>query len=341
MKIKCTVAGFVRAMLAWSIVVLLFHFLPLFLSGCGGSSLAQTEGNLLANVQKIASGYKSAVGVYAKNLSNGRTFGYHEDESFATASAFKVPVMIELFRRVSSGELKLDQRRRVPARGISRRYASGVLKMFENQPELTLRDYCRLMIIVSDDIAADTLMQFISPASVTATMKKLGFSHTRVSGNCTQMHYRMAGIESSFGSPENDELMRRLEQAGRWRIAGFADRSAAGNVTTPKEMGEIFEKLHNGQVVSAEASAQMIAILKQASDRNMIPRYLPPDTEVAHKIGATWRVKVDAGIAYLSRGPLVISIFAYFDPDEKGTRDMIAEIARALAQSAELNGAVP
>jgi beta-lactamase class A len=298
---------------------------------------AQTEGNLDASVRKLAETFKGSAGVYAKNLKSGKTYTFQADESFATASVFKVPVMIELFRRIESGDLKLGERHRVPATGISRCYASGALKLFEDQPELTLYDLCRLMIIVSDDIATDTLMQFVSATSITNTMATLRFRHTRVSGTCTEMHYRMAGIESSFGSPENDQLMKQRELAGQWRLAGFADRSPAGNVTTPREMGGIFEKIHRREIVSPQACSQMIGILKQTSDRNMIPRYLPPDTAVAHKIGATWRAKVDAGIAYLPQGPLVISIFTYCEPEEKGARDLIAAIARCIAESAELN----
>ena len=85
-------------------------------------------------------------------------------------------------------------------------------------------------------------------------------------------------------------------------------------------------------MVSSLASQQMLEILKETVSRNMIPRHLPPDTVVAHKIGGTWRVKADVGIAFLPRGPLLISIFIYYEPGERSSANRIAEIARAISE---------
>ena len=273
--------------------------------------------------------FKGSVGIYAEDLNSGRIYGRNEDDLFPTASVFKVPVMIEFFRRVESIELLSDQTQEW-AHGISR-HGSGVLKERELPDPLPLLELCRLMIAHSDNVATDTLMQVVSAASVSATMDELGFPNTHVAGNCTEMHYHMADIDSRIGSPALDELLLRRAQSGNLVEAGFASASPDGNVTTPREMGLIFKQIHRGEMVSELASQQMIEILKQTTDRRMIPRHLPSDPEVAHKIGGTWRVKADVGIVYSESGPVVMSLFAYYHRSETRATDVLAEIARVIA----------
>jgi beta-lactamase class A len=242
---------------------------------------------------------------------------------------FKVPVLIEVFRRVAQGDIRLDDRRRV-ASGLSK-HGNGVLKYLIDAPELSLRDYCRLMIILSDNMATDTLLKIATPESITLTMTRMGFPKTRVSGNLTTMHYRMYGISSTVGSPENDALLEERAKSGPPLASGLVDRSLSGNVTTPREMGMIFERLHNGQIINREASGEMLEILKQNTNRSMIPRYLPTSTVVAHKHGSTEGAKADVGIVYLTGGSVVISIFTYFNVEEqKAAGEVVARIAQVI-----------
>ena len=280
-------------------------------------------------VERVAADFDGSIGVYARDLTTGRTFGFHQDELFCTASVFKLPVMVELFRRGEAGELSLKDRRRVSERAS--RHGTGLLKCLRDSPELSLEDFCRLMIIHSDNIATDTLMEIADPESVTRTMTGLGFPKTRVSGNVTRMHYGLIGIDSSIGSPENDELLTHRSREGTLVVGGFADRSLNGNVTTPAEMGRLLEQLERGEVVSESASGQMLAIMKETASRSMIPKHLPPGTVVAHKVGGTWRVKADVGIAYLDSGPVVMSLFAYCDPEERRETEVLARIAERIA----------
>lgn len=290
---------------------------------------AEPDDTLSHSVEQVAADFDGSIGVYARDFKTGRTFGFHQDELFCTASVFKLPVMVDLFRRAEAGELNLKDRRRVSERAS--RHGTGLLKCLRDSPELSLEDLCRLMIIHSDNIATDTLMEIADPESVTRTMEQLGFPKTRVSGNVTRMHYGLIGIDSSIGSLENDELLTQRSREGTLVVGGFADRSLGGNVTTPAEMGRLLEQLELGEVVSESASQQMLEIMRETASRSMIPKYLPPGTVVAHKVGGTWRVKADVGIAYLESGPVVMSLFAYCDPEERRETEVLARIAERIA----------
>jgi beta-lactamase class A len=295
-----------------------------------GGRTAARAGDLESKVAKLVEGFTGSVGIYANDLNTGREFAYHADDLFATASVFKVPVLVELFRRAEAGELRLDDRRRVPATGISR-HGTGVLRNLRDQPEMTLLDYCRLMVIFSDNIATDTLMQVVDPAAVTGTMKRLGFPNTRVAGDCTTMHYRMFGIDPPVGSAANDELLlARIKEGKRVKGAGFTDRSLNGNVTTPREMGTIFVKLYRGELL-AKSSAQMIEILKQTAGRKMAGQ-LPPEIVVAHKTGGTQGVSSDVGIIYLPQRPIVLSLFLNYDAPDSRASTLIPDLGKLLAE---------
>ena len=297
-----------------------------------GLASSQTV-DLAARVENRIAGFDGSVGVYAKNLKSGARFERDADEIFATASVFKIPVMIELFRRAERGDLRLDERLKLPTTGISRSVATGALRYLHDAPELSLLDYCRLMIVLSDDVATDLLMTVVDPAAITRTMARLGFPHTRVAANLTVMHYRMAGIDATVATAENDALLRSRVLAGELQPVGLADRTLIGNVTTPREMGTILERLHRGEIVSQKSSTEMLEILTHAAGRGMIPRHLPRETVVAHKTGGTWRVKADVGIVSPKTAPIVVSIFTYYDPKEKDAANVIADVAHLVVRA--------
>lgn len=303
----------------------------LLLVGCV-TPLTPSEA-LETEVRELIDGYRGDIGVYAKNLRTTETFSYHGDDLFCTASVFKVPVMVELFRQAERGEVNLRDRR-TPSTKASM-HGTGILSYLQDAPELSLLDYCRLMIVYSDNIATDTIMETIDPAAVTATMERLGLSKTRVNGNVTQMHYGMMGSDAVTGSAELDEQLMDAARSGGLVLGGFANRSLSGNVTTPREMGILLEKLHLGEVVSRLASESMLDVMKDTRSSSMIPKHLPSGTVVAHKTGGTWRVKANVGIAYLESGPVVISVFAFYEPEEKRAAEILAEIARLIADWAQ------
>src|SRR6185312_2876332 len=58
--------------------------------------------------RRIAEVNGAVVGVAFHDLESGRALYLNADDSFHAASTMKVPVMIELFRRVDAGKLRLD-----------------------------------------------------------------------------------------------------------------------------------------------------------------------------------------------------------------------------------------
>ena len=71
----------------------------------------------------------------------------------------KLPVMIQLYRQAAAGDLKFDDKHQLPD-DIST-HGTGVLKDRDTPVELTLREYCRLMMIHSDNMATDLVIRTV------------------------------------------------------------------------------------------------------------------------------------------------------------------------------------
>ena len=280
-----------------------------------------------SGMNAVAGKVPGRAGFFVKDLETGLQCEYNADEPLPTASTIKVAALIEVFRRAGEGLLSLDDRHRVP-RNVSTQ-GTGVLSLTRDDPELTVRDFCRLMMAVSDNAATDTLVGLVTPGAINATMEALGFHHTRLPMPIGVWHYLMDGITAP-PSRENDELKRTGELGGDGdRDLPFAS-SLDNNVASARDLGRMMEMMHRGKILSPDASAQMLEMMKKSTDPDRIRQYLKPEIEVARKNGGSGRIKADAGVVYLPSGPLVIAALVTTDRREDGQigMDAIGEISR-------------
>lgn len=99
--------------------------------------------------------------------------------------------------------------------------------------------------------------------------------------------------------------------------------------TTPKDIASYFEKLYKGELVSKEASNEMLEILKRQELNDRIPKYLPEATVVAHKTGELYGVKHDAGIVYSPKGDYIIVLMSD-TPSQAHAAEIEAKISKAI-----------
>ena len=165
-------------------------------------------------------------------------------------------------------------------------------------------------------------------------MESMGFHHTRFPMPIGVWHYLMEGITET-PSRENDEL----KLAGRLRGDGDRDlpfaSSLDNNVASARDLGRMMEMMHRGEIISSDACAQMLEMMKKPTNPNRIRQYLKPEIQAARKNGGSGRIKADAGVVYLPTGPLVIAALATTDTREESQTgmDAIGEISR-LAMAA-------
>lgn len=225
--------------------------------------------------------FRGNVWIYAKNLDNGKEYSLRGEEKVRTASTIKLPIMTEVFHQVAQGKVKWSDEFILP--NMRKEAGSGILFEFSEGTKIDLRTATNLMIVVSDNFATNLILDKISQNNVNNFMKELGLNNT----------LSLRKIGGGGDAKAYDEPLNKLFGIG---------------VSTPKEMVILLEKLEKGEVVSKEASAEMIAILKRQQYTDGIGRNLLDTVPVASKSGALDRLRSDVGIVYTRRGRIAMAI---------------------------------
>lgn len=208
---------------------------------------------LQREIEKLVQGFHGNIGVYIKNLENGKTVTLNADTVFPTASMVKVPILTGIMDKMARGELDYHQNLTYKD---SLLYAGvDILGSFKNDEKIELGKVMMLMLTMSDNTASLWLQSLAGGGTrINAILDSLGFSSTRVNS-------RTPGRETA--------------------------RSQYGwGQTSPREMATFLEKIANGEIINAERSAQMLRLLgRNYWDENAISQ-IPSDVFVASKNGA-------------------------------------------------------
>ena len=115
------------------------------------------RGKFQSDLQAIVDDYEGVAGLHIVDLTSGDRFAVRDDLQFPQASAIKVPVLLELFRRAESEPGLLNKR--VEMTDEIRTLGSGVLRyLTDGGSSLSLHDHAIYMILYSDNTATNVLI---------------------------------------------------------------------------------------------------------------------------------------------------------------------------------------
>ena len=247
--------------------------------------------------------------VYRQASGPGDEILINPDVVYHAASTMKVPVMIELFRRVDAGMIKLDDP--VPVSNIFHSIVDGSeFTLTSNEAAdgpvflaigktMSYRDLCEQMITISSNLATNVLME------------KLGVDNIRTT-------------------------VARLNAPGMNVLRGVEDQKAfdkgMSNQTTARALMTLLAAIANGTAASKDACAEMQEILKRQKFNDGIPAGLPKEIAVGHKTGTITAIHHDAAIVY-TKSPYILVVMTRGIPDEKKSDLLIAEISRIIYSS--------
>jgi len=241
----------------------------------------EAQGSLDSRVRAEIAPFKGKVFLYAKNLDTGETYSFDGDERVRTASTIKIAVMIEAFARVAEGKAKWTDE--LVLTKAARYGGSGILPELGDGLRLTLQDCVRLMMLLSDNTATNMVLDYLTTDAVNERMNSLGFKATRI------MRRVGGGGESKEG--KLDDNLKRFGLGA----------------TSPHEMVQIMEKLERGEIISKEASKQMIDLMKREQGRYSIGRSMP-NVPIASKYGALDALRSCVAILYTKQGKVAMAI---------------------------------
>ncbi len=194
--------------------------------------------------------FSGTVSLYAKNLDTGAAFGIRETQPVRTASTIKVAILCSVFDAVARGQAKWTEPLTVAA--AAKVSGSGVIASeLSDGVRLPLSDVAHLMIVLSDNTATNLILERFTADAVNAYLDRIGIPTTRSLRKISMT----APAQSEAGKlPEN--------------------RKYGIGVSTPRDMVTILERLERGEIVSPDASKEILAILKRCQDnyRHPAPR---------------------------------------------------------------------
>ena len=222
--------------------------------------------------------YDGTMGLYIDDL-KGNVITRFPDEKFETASTIKVYILAALFDAIQQGKASLKDMLTCEERFWID--GSGILGSLEVGTTLSVKNVATLMIIVSDNIATNMLIDYLGIDNINACIQKLGCKDT-------VLH----------------------------NVLDFAKYHQLGT-TTPRDYASMFVRIQNRTLVSPEASEQMWQILSQQHYNSMIVKSLPqfyvdPDNYdeqlfwFASKSGSMNACRNDGGIITTPYGSYVI-----------------------------------
>lgn len=206
-------------------------------------------------------------------------FGQRADEESPAASVIKLPLVMALYADAAEGRLSLDERVPVGAHVGG----SGVLGWLPSVERLPLRELAALTISVSDNTAANALIDRIGVGRVSERLREWGIVHSRLQRLLFDMAAKARGLE---------------------------------NLMTPRETALLLLRLVRGECVDRGTSDAVLAVLRTCQDETKLRRYLPSGTVVAHKSGWIDGVRNDAGIVWAARPVVVAAFVRETDPAE-------------------------
>ncbi len=236
-------------------------------------------------IARLQKKYSGTFSLHMQCLEREGEFGIRADEVRPTASACKLFVLCELFRQAEAGEIDLNAP--VTWRPEQHMGGAGVLRAMVPGQTLSIHNMAILMMMVSDNIATQVLVERVGSAPINRTLRAWGLEQS--------------DMREGFSPQEKLEGGREA-------------------VSTARDLCRLLRLIYRQDVLTPSSCDEIIRILRAQRCNDMLPRYLPvgqdwgqADTWIANKTGYGSCI-VEAGIVKDSNA--VFALGASFRPDQ-------------------------
>lgn len=262
--------------------------------------LSQTAKEILKQkterqLQDIVNSSSFLTGMMAVDLTTGDSFAINQDIVFAQASAIKIPVLMEVYKQAKEGKFALtDTRSLITSNTVG---GSGILNAMVDPVSLSIRNYCMLMVGLSDNSATNTLIDLVGLKNINATMQSLGLKTTKV-------QRKMIDQPASLRNEEN--------------------------ISTPAEAVKILKLLYDGKFLDKATSDEILFTLqKNPVENSKLARGIPSNVKIAFKPGGMGGVSTEWGVIYLAKKPYAVAVMENYKAG-LASQDVIGSISKTL-----------
>lgn len=163
------------------------------------------------------------IGICVLDAEGNNLFKYKTNEKFDTACSIMCFIMMEYFNQINEGNINGSELITYTEENFAT--GSGVIKLLTPGNKVKACDLVELMIVVSDHIAANMLIDFLGINNINDTIRNVGFRNTT-------LHHKF--------------LIPKLKNMG---------------TSTPYEMALFYKKLMDHSIINSVLSKQMVEIL--------------------------------------------------------------------------------
>lgn len=229
------------------------------------------------------------------------------DRPVPMASVYKVILAVAWARRVDAGATDPRALVTVPRQG--RTPGPTGISALHDEVRLSQRDLVTSMLTVSDNAAADVLLDEVGQDAVDRLVADAGLRRTRVHGGVRD-HQRLLLEET--GVPGFPEALRLLSDRPGHEASAVYD-PALSSMTTPRDMTTFLAALWRDELASPATSAFVRATMARQAWRHRLASGFPhDDVEVAGKTGSLLALRHEVGVVtFPGEEPVAVAVMTH------------------------------
>lgn len=235
-------------------------------------------------MKEIKKYLESRIGKYSfffEDLKSGYVYGYNENVSMTAAGCMKLPIAVSLIKAVENK--KVDFMDKIKIETSDKVYGTGIIHEF-NEREYTVFELMVIMLIQSDNTAANKIIDIIGMEQINEDIIAMGLKNTRLNRKTSDERTATTDVE---------------------------------NITTAYDLSKIWKHLSNGTFLNKDNGQMLIDILRRQQIKNKLALYIPDDLkiEISSKTGDKKGIENDTAYLELPKGKFVFTILSQDIPN--------------------------
>ncbi|MEV6283068.1 serine hydrolase [Kribbella sp. NPDC051770] len=221
------------------------------------------------------------------------------DDVVPMASVYKLPLVIAFAELIDRG---LDPREPVTLQPTDRTPGPTGLSIFSDPVTLSLRDLAASTMALSDNAAADALLDVVGLDHVADLMRRTGLTGTRIRRGTAD---NLRDLVRRTRATDADAALAVLADNDATTPPGVYE-AANASATTARDMTTLLRALWSGDLLSADQTAFVQRLMAQQVFTQRIAAAYPHDSVRTYgKTGTFGALRHEVGVVELPGGPTV------------------------------------
>ncbi len=243
--------------------------------------------------------------LHVVDMDSGREVAVRADEPVVLASVFKVPLLVAFHRAAAEGRLDPAEQVALPPR--ERTAGPTGISGMRDEVRMSLRDLTFLMITVSDNAAADAVLDRVGRDAVNATAAALGLRDTVVEVSGRELH---ESLLADAGAATFAEVWSRLDEPGVMERLRALDPLRTSR-STPRDMTRLLSMIWRDEAAPPGECGEMRRLFGlQVWPHRLASGFPFDDVVVSGKTGTLPTLRNEVGaVEYPDGGRYAVAVF--------------------------------